>query len=353
METRKLYNFNGVSPCYFRTTTCYPYKKAILQITERCNLSCKHCFVSSRLNGMEMNFDIIKNNVLPRLLKLNVIKVSLTGGEPFMHPHLLDICNLLSDNNIEITICTNATLISKDIFDKLEKIPKLKFNISLDGISFNSHGKFRGIKNSEDFEQLLSNIKVIGKANKLNGLLCTPNLFCDEKEFAEICKFGKANHAKYVLFNPLSRIGRGQKSLKHSVEEGIFENIEKSTRSFIDEKFEVLYIRFPNIKKQLLPQCILGDMFYVFTNGDTTLCPYMVFACKNENSPYPIDEFILGNIISEDIDIDKYIIKSNLNNIIPKVECQKKGQCYGGCHAAKIMDGHKIDKCDWQLCPIK
>ena len=353
MKTQKTYNYNGVSPCYFRTTTLAPYKKAILQITERCNLHCKHCFVSSQSKGNNMCLETIKNIILPRLLKMNVIKVTLTGGEPFVHTKLLEICNLLAENDIEITICTNATLITDAVLEKYSIIPNLKFNISLDGFSFNSHGKFREMRNKSDFEQLLSNIQNIGNKGKLNGLLCTPNIFCQENEFAEICKFGKSNNAKYVLFNPLSNFGRGQKSLNLTVKENIFEIIENTTRCFIDNNFEVLYIRFPNIKKQLLPQCVLGNMFYVFTNGDTTLCPYMVFACKNDDSPYPESEFIMGNIIEENININEYIKTHSLNSILLKTDCKDKRECYGGCYAAKIMNGNKIDECDRDLCPRK
>jgi radical SAM protein with 4Fe4S-binding SPASM domain len=290
---------------------------------------------------------------LPRLLQLNVMKVSLTGGEPFMHPDLLNICKLLSENNIEITICTNGTLISNHVLNNFIKFSKLKFNISLDGFSFHSHGKFREMNNSAEFDKLLLNIQAIGKAGKLNGILCTPNLFCEEEEFVNICQFAKDNNAKYVLFNPLSKIGRGQESLSYSVEETIFDKIEKSTRYFIDDIFEVIYIRFPNKKNQLLPKCVLGDMFYVFTNGDATLCPYMVFACKTKDSLYPENQFIIGNISTNDLDINEYVKKNNLNNIIQDDECDKTGICYGGCHAAKIMNGKKIEECDFELCPIR
>ncbi|ATR93401.1 radical SAM protein [Porphyromonas gingivalis] len=352
MKTRKIYEGGGVAPCYFRTTTCAPYKKAILQITERCNLHCKHCFVSAQHSGCVMSLEVIREHILQRLLKLNVIKVSLTGGEPFTHPNLFEICLLLAQNDIEVTICTNATLITKEDVTKFAKIPRLKFNVSLDGFSFSSHGRFRGLKASEDFEILLTNIRNIGKVGKLNGLLCTPNFFCEKEEFENICQFGKDNNAKYVLFNPLSRLGRGQKSLRFTIEEDGFDEIRKSTNRFVDDAFEVLYIRFPNREGKPLPQCVLGDMIYIFTNGDTTLCPYMVFASKNARSPYSSDQFIIGNIISNDLDIDKYVNDSGLNNIVLKTKCSKEG-CYGGCHAAKIMNGNKIDECDWDLCPIK
>lgn len=353
MNTKIIYNYNGVSPCYFRTTTVPPFRKAMLQITERCNLHCKHCFVSAINNGKQMDFKVIKDKILPRLIKLNVVKVTLTGGEPFMHPQLLDICNLFSDNNIEITICTNGTLVSNNLLSKFITISKLKFNISLDGFSFNSHGQFRQMKNINEFDNLLFNIQNIGKIGKLNGLLCTPNSFCKKEEFIQLCQFAKSNNAKYVLFNPLSKMGRGQQSLDFSVDRQMFYEIEKSTRCFIDENFEVIYIRFINAKKQFLPRCTLGNMFYVFTNGDTTLCPYMVFACSNEDSPYPKNQFILGNIITEEFDINEYIEKNKLNNISLKTKCENRNICHGGCYAAKIMNGKRIDECDFELCPQK
>ena len=139
-------------------------------------------------------------------------------------------------------------------------------------------------------------------------------------------------------------------SLKLTIDEDVYERIEERTKHFIDDSFEVLYIRFPNKQKKPLPKCVLGSMFYVFTNGDTTLCPYMVFACKNENSPYPKDQFIIGNIISGDLDIDG--CENKYNNIVIKTKCGNT-ECFGGCHAAKIMNGGTIDECDWDLCPIK
>lgn len=352
MNTRKIYNCQGVSPCYFRTTTSYPYRKAILQITERCNLHCKHCFVSSINCGKTMDLSVIENQILPRLLKLNVIKVTLTGGEPFIHPKLLEICLLLAQNDIEITICTNATLISRERLMKFTDIPKLKFNISLDGFSFNSHGRFRGMEKEGDFEKLLLNIRNIGIVGKLNGLLCTPNVFCEEKEFEEICEFGKNNKAKYVLFNPLSNMGRGQQSMELTVDNSVYDIIKERTRHYIDDSFEVLYIRFPNNQHLPLPQCVLGNMFYVFADGNTTLCPYMVFACNNDSSPYPKNQFIFGNIITEELDIDAYLYNSKLNSPVIKTKCDNR-KCFGGCHAAKIMKGGKIDECDSDLCPIR
>ncbi len=349
---KRVYNYHGVSPCYFRTTAIPPFKKAIIQITERCNLSCAHCFVSAKSIGDEMSFLNIKNVVLERLLNINVKKITVTGGEPLCHPDILEICRLFADKDMEITVCTNGTLLDNMLLKDFSKIQKLKFNISLDGFSFQSHGKFRGMKEESDFYDLLSKIEAIGESGKLNGLLCTPNIFCEDKEFVRICEFAKQNKARYVLFNPLSNMGRGQKSLNLTYKFSKFENIKNATQKFVDDKFEVIYIRFPNFQKQNLPKCHLGDMIYIFTNGDYTLCPYLVFACNNTDSPYKPKQFISGNIFEdEQISFDEtltFILKESIN----VNACQHTEECFGGCHAAKIMNGKKISDCDVELCPI-
>ncbi len=55
------------SSCYFRTSVGGDGRKALIQITERCNLHCAHCFVSSGNWGDHMRFEDIVERVLPRL----------------------------------------------------------------------------------------------------------------------------------------------------------------------------------------------------------------------------------------------------------------------------------------------
>lgn len=58
-----------------------------------------------------MSFLNIKNVVLERLLNINVKKITVTGGEPLCHPDILEICRLFADKDMEITVCTNGTLL--------------------------------------------------------------------------------------------------------------------------------------------------------------------------------------------------------------------------------------------------
>jgi len=104
------------SSCYFQTSVEGDGRKALIQITERCNLHCAHCFVSSGNWGEHMRRQDIADKVLPRLLRARVERVTLTGGEPFAHPDLLAICDAVVAIGLPLGICTNATLASDEEF---------------------------------------------------------------------------------------------------------------------------------------------------------------------------------------------------------------------------------------------
>jgi MoaA/NifB/PqqE/SkfB family radical SAM enzyme len=87
--TRSLIVDTHASSCYFRTSIGGPGRKALVQITERCNLHCAHCFVSSTATGADLSVDCFLDLVLPRLIEARVRRLTLTGGEPFVHPDIL------------------------------------------------------------------------------------------------------------------------------------------------------------------------------------------------------------------------------------------------------------------------
>ena len=51
--------------CYFRTTAIGGDRKALVQIDERCNLHCAHCFVSATKAGMVMPYRDIRDTLIP------------------------------------------------------------------------------------------------------------------------------------------------------------------------------------------------------------------------------------------------------------------------------------------------
>ena len=354
MYTQKIYKAEECSACYFRSVAAEPYKKALLQITERCNLKCKHCFVSSTTSGRDMSFQDISEKILPFLLRSNVKKVTLTGGEPFVYPHLLELVTLIAENEIGISICTNATGITTDFLEHVATLNHFHFNVSLDGFSSQSHGSFRGITNSRVYDSIIANIKLAGQYGLLNGILVTPNKYSSIDEYCRLCEFAQENHARYVLMNPLSQFGRGEDTsfLGFSQEQMI--TLRERTLQYQNESFEVVYIRFPNTESRALSSCMIGKIYYIFSNGDLATCPYMAFASCDHNSRYDKKDFILGNVIQEAFSAEErfHSFTSRLESMSTLCDNCSVLQCGRGCYAAKIASGTVLEDRDAELCPL-
>ena len=115
-----------------------------------CNLTCSHCFVSSgptNHNHPMMSRAEVATRV-GEALALGVKEVYFTGGEPFLHPQLLDV---LEDTlpHVPCTVLTNGTLFSGARLGALARLTRaarysLEIRVSLDGDRAEIHDAFRG-----------------------------------------------------------------------------------------------------------------------------------------------------------------------------------------------------------------
>lgn len=325
----KVYDPRLASACFFRTAVSWPNHKVLLQITERCNFRCAHCFVDSTVKGSEMSLDFITAKVIPNFLKSNVSKVTLTGGEPLYHPDVKAIISSLCDAKISVSICTNASLIDDNFLDFVSDYPDVHFNVSLDGLYFESHGKFRGNLSRTIYDAIINNIEKLGCRNLLNGILATPNLYATIDEYDKLCHFAKKVGARYVLMNPLSPFGRGHETQTLAYSKEMMIALRNTTEYHNSNTFEVVYIRFPNDRGLEVSGCPLGSFPYVFTNGNVVICPYIVFASENDDNSYSAEQFSLYNIGLEDACMHEAINRFRLPNgeIICHEDLNGKGCC--------------------------
>lgn len=350
----KIYSKDYAAACYFRTIADSPNKKCLLQLTEKCNLHCKHCFVSADYVGEEMDFASIKNTIIPQLKEYGITKITLTGGEPFVYSKLYEVICLLDEQNIEVSVCTNALLVTNDFLDKIGTIDKIHFNVSLDGFSVNSHGKFRGGLSQQQYDTIISNIRMLGSYKLLNGVLVTPNNYSSIKEYIELCQFAKECGAKYVLMNPLSEYGRGEKNITVAYSNEQMEELQSATERFNSDEMEMVYIRFPNREGKALGPCVAGKIIYIFADGKVAYCPYLVFAARNNSSRYDEKEFLVGNIYEKEFDLrmsmEEYVLPVKSEEVCK--ECNNSS-CQKGCYAVKIAQGCSLESRDEALCPMR
>lgn len=100
----------------------------MIELTTACNYRCVHCYLGKRDNSFcadYLDFEVIIS-LIEQLKELRTFKVCLTGGEPFCHPRINDILELLRKNNFLVYILTNASRINANninvLLDNVNKV---------------------------------------------------------------------------------------------------------------------------------------------------------------------------------------------------------------------------------------
>ncbi len=112
-----------------------------IDLTNRCNNDCIACWCNSPLIGDKAMTDEVKKKqlsleacigLIDDLASLGTRDVYFTGGgEPFMHPGILDLMRHVKKNGMRLDMSTNFTLVTKEIARELVDIGIDHMNLSL------------------------------------------------------------------------------------------------------------------------------------------------------------------------------------------------------------------------------
>ena len=135
-------------------------------ITERCNLSCKHCYQeNSGIKELPLKdlFSII-DKMEDAIIKWNKQgTLSLTGGEPFIRNNDLSILMERLDKSNAIyyyDILTNGSFITENEAEKLSKHPRLRrVQVSLEGASAIVNDEIRGLGSFDSTIEAIRNLR--------------------------------------------------------------------------------------------------------------------------------------------------------------------------------------------------
>ena len=235
----------------------YQLSGCYIEITSRCNLRCKHCYNESGVLKEEISLEAL-NNVL-RCYDENVYPfITLSGGEPLLHPQFWDILKTIQESGVRnILLITNATLITRDIAKRLAD-SKIAIQVSLNGSSAATHDLLCG---KGSFEATLKGLQNLVNAEAERVLVRFTMAQCNKKDFVNTVELCAKMNIENVLFGALAMRGRA-KSNSNNLEiplleiEEIVEDLKKN------EKLKML-------KKNKFPNFGIPE---IFTGG----CPLVI-----------------------------------------------------------------------------
>ena len=174
-----------------------------LEITARCNNSCRHCYINLPAKDRTAKQDELSLNEIEHIadeaVSLGALWCLLTGGEPLLRADFFDIYRCLKKKGLLISVFTNAALITDEHVQLFKKYPPRDIEISVYGVTRETYERITRIPGSfaafnKGLEKLLeSGVKVRFKTVALRS---------NVHELGEIARFCRARTKDYFRFDP-------------------------------------------------------------------------------------------------------------------------------------------------------
>ena len=150
----------------------------MLEPTHLCNLACSGCgrireYADTIQEMMSLDECLKSVDECPSPV------VTITGGEPFLYPHVYDLIGSVLDRGKHIYFCTNGVLLEKAL-DNMRPHPNFTLNVHMDGLE-ETHDRILERKGA--FKMAMEGIK---KAKKLGFRVCTNTTIFKETNLMEI-----------------------------------------------------------------------------------------------------------------------------------------------------------------------
>ena len=321
----------------------------VLDITNKCNCRCLGCWIYSDNITPSKEDKILRSQFIPfkylkrlvsDLVKLGTKEIRITGGgEPFVHPNLLDLIGFIKKKGLRCDLTTNFTLVNEEIIYKLINLKLNNLTLSLWAGDSDTYIKTHPTKSKDDFEKikkLLTIFSISRDKNETKIVIANVISNLNYNNVNEMLLFAKktfVDEVYFTLIDPIigktdqfllskkeqKKLSLTFKKIKETIENYPFhiDNIDNiirriSSDSLIKGEYD----------KNILPQihCYAGWNFArILANGDVVPC------CKGVN-------IVIGNIIQNRF-IKLWNSKKSLNfrkqsynldkELVTKVECFK------------------------------
>lgn len=322
-------------------------------LTSACNFRCVHCLYND--TEYDSSNDLTDEEALNLAETLTddfgIVQIVLSGGEVFLRAELLKKLILkFKENNVGVTLASNASLISPEYIDFLAKNLNMytgRIQISLDGATSDTFKKIRG---TDGFYKIVETIKSLAEKGVRVTVVCIVNninydevvdvydlceslgvydfvagkMLCYNDTHKRLCV---SDREKMLLAHKLLNKRANKKTL---LKLGLFSNIEllnvvEIENIIKEEKYRNFYQNFGTLYQR---SCNLNDRISIRSDGNVYMC--MEAACPSA---------LMGNIREKPLGEIWAERGSNVffqPRVLEKMgckDCRYSCICNGGCMA--------------------
>jgi SynChlorMet cassette radical SAM/SPASM protein ScmF len=181
-------------------------------MTDGCNLRCRHCWISPQYqgdNGSSCHYlpvDKFRQIIIEaKLLGLSGCK--LTGGEPMMHPNIREILAIIKEQDLNLSIETNAVLCTPELAKLIASCKRPSVGVSLDGADAETHEWVRLVDGC--FDKAIEGIKNLVEAG-VRPQIVMSIMRRNKDQMEAVVRLAEKMGACSVKFNIIQPTERGE-----------------------------------------------------------------------------------------------------------------------------------------------
>jgi len=268
-------------------------------VTRRCNLGCKHCYLPARSHDNESSNELNTGEalqVIDQIASINPeVMLILSGGEPLMRKDIFELAAHASQKKMMVVLGSNGILIDEAVTSKLRSSGVSGISISLDSVDPKIHDEMRSLDGA--WKKAVSAIDICvnsGLSVQVNAVITKKNY----DDISRLVEYSRSLGAK--VFSPFFLVctGRGEEltditpvqyeKILSSVVERDGKHGDMMIRTRCAPTFRrILYQADPDssLLKMDTGRCLAGLRYCRITpEGDVTPCPYMPLSAGNVRS---------------------------------------------------------------------
>lgn len=286
-----------------------------IEITSKCNERCVHCYIPHDNNVNHIEPDLFYN-ILEQCKKMNLLHVTLTGGEPMTHNNFSDFLKKCNEYNLSVNVLSNLTLLNDDIIEEMKRNGLLSVQVSLYSMDSNIHDSITQIKGS--FEKTKNAILKL-KENDIPLQISCPIMKQNINCYNDVIDWGKTHNinvgSDYVI---IARYNHTTQNL--------------SNRLSVNDVKEVINQRISN-EPQYLRLMEKEAEKKKYMDPEDTVCSvcYSSICIADNGNVYPCagwQDYVVGNVNETSLnDIWKNSIKVQYLRSLRKRDFPKCIQC--------------------------
>lgn len=118
-----------------------------IEIADACNERCIHCYIPNEHKNHMIDSDLFYR-IIEEGRKMNIIHVTLSGGEPLLHKDILGFLKKCRKLELSVNVLSNLTLLTDEIVSEMKKNVLLSVQVSLYSMEATVHDSITKLNGS-------------------------------------------------------------------------------------------------------------------------------------------------------------------------------------------------------------